>query len=168
LGLQTFDACSSLGSLCMSPQCQLTCLRLECASGCAQANDQICEEGNEPCTAHQMYNAQRVQAKNLMYEEHDRKRLEELAGKSTASRTLREQLDLERAAAAKAKEELKAEKEVTEELRGEVARLAAHVKDLESRKRPPLYQRKQEEELQVRLLLIQSDTSDAQRRTLCR
>jgi hypothetical protein len=48
-----------------------------------------------------------------------------------------------------ARDELKAAQSAAEEARAEAVRLQAHVADLESRKRPPLYQRKQEEELQV-------------------
>lgn len=41
-----------------------------------------------------------------------------------------------------------------DDARVENERLLKHVADLESRKRPPLYQRKQEEELQVRILAL--------------
>jgi hypothetical protein len=87
---------------------------------------------------------------NKLYEERDRKRLEEIDGKSVHQRSLREQLDGERHATAAAVEEAARLQELLDDSREEVERLKKHAADLESRKRAPLYQRKQEEELQVR------------------
>lgn len=84
-----------------------------------------------------------------LHQERDRRRLEELETLAAEARTLREEREEAIRGATQAGE---GSARVTQELQDaqeEIERLKSHVSDLESRKRPPLYQRKQEEELKV-------------------
>lgn len=83
------------------------------------------------------------------HQERDRRRLEELETLAAEARALREEREEAMRGAAQAGE---GSARVTQELQDaqeEIERLKSHVSDLESRKRPPLYQRKQEAELKV-------------------
>jgi predicted nucleic acid-binding Zn-ribbon protein len=84
-----------------------------------------------------------------LHQERDSRRLEELEGLSAQQRSLRDALDAQRSAVAEAEDAKARWVDELQDAREEIERLKKHVADLESRKRAPLYQRKQEEELQV-------------------
>eukprot|EP00892_Ulva_mutabilis_P002668 jgi/Ulvmu1/12401/UM009_0048.1 len=84
-----------------------------------------------------------------LLQERDRQRLMEVDSLAHEAKALREEREAALRGAASAGQ---GSARIAEELRDcqdEVERLKSHVSDLESRKRPPLYQRKQEEELKA-------------------
>lgn len=88
--------------------------------------------------------------------EREQNRQAEVDKHMAAQKALRDEVEAAQIKAEAAEDSLKAAHENLEDADEEIERLRKHVKDLESRKRPPLYQRKQEEELQVRLYLYKS------------
>lgn len=98
---------------------------------------------------------EKAQVEINLLQERDRRRLEELNALATEAQALRKEREAAVRGAANAGE---GSARIAEELRDsqeEIERLKSHVRDLESRKRPPLYQRKQEEELKVCCAVLQ-------------
>lgn len=84
-----------------------------------------------------------------LHQERDRKRLEELEELAAEAAKEREEREVAMRDAAQAGEGSARVAQELQDAKEEIERLKSHVSDLESRKRPPLYQRKQEEELKV-------------------
>lgn len=91
-----------------------------------------------------------MQVDRSLLQEREQNRQAEVEKHRAALKALRDELEAERLKAEAADASRKSADEELEDANEEIERLRKHVVDLESRKRPPLYQRKQEEELQVR------------------
>jgi hypothetical protein len=91
-----------------------------------------------------------MQVDVTLLREREQNRQAELQEHIKAQKALREEVEASQLKAEAAEDSRKAAEEKLEGAQEEIERLQKHVADLESRKRPPLYQRKQEEELQVR------------------
>ena len=83
--------------------------------------------------------------------EREQNRQAEVEKHMAAQKALRDEVEAAQLKWEAAEDSRKEVEESLEDANEEIERLRKHVVDLESRKRPPLYQRKQEEELQVRL-----------------
>lgn len=82
--------------------------------------------------------------------EREQNRQAEVEKHMAAQKALRDEVEAAQLKVEAAEDSQKAAEESLEDANEEIERLRKHVADLESRKRPPLYQRKQEEELLVR------------------